>query len=116
MIFLYFFFLFLEIDELLKKSLYQGLLFKLTKEKSTTILPISASSLYTAYILPSRPRDGGMEVDIKKSSWKKLQKFLKVMEKSGLLKVKEQRGESTITSINWSHPRSALICLIFYRY
>ncbi|CAO3615572.1 unnamed protein product [Cunninghamella echinulata] len=93
-----------EIDELLKKSLYQGLLFKLTKEKATSILPISASSLYTAYILPSRPRDGGMEVDIKKSSWKKLQKFLKVMEKSGLLKVKEQRGESSVTSINWSHP------------
>ncbi|KAI8340097.1 hypothetical protein BC941DRAFT_419368 [Chlamydoabsidia padenii] len=93
-----------EIDDLLKQSLYQGLLFKLTPEKMTSILPISVSSLYTAYILPSRPRHGGLEVDIKKSSWKKVQKFLKTMEKAGLLKLKEQRGETTVSSINWSHP------------
>ncbi|KAI8096873.1 uncharacterized protein BX664DRAFT_377996 [Halteromyces radiatus] len=93
-----------EIDDLLKESLYQGLLFKLTPEKGTSVLPISASSLYTAYILPSRPRRGGLEVDIKKSSWKKVQKFLKTMEKTGLLKLKEQRGETNVTTINWSHP------------
>ncbi|ORZ10863.1 hypothetical protein BCR42DRAFT_333177 [Absidia repens] len=93
-----------EIDDLLKDSLYQGLLFKLTPEKTTTVLPLSVSSLYTAYILPSRPRRGGLEVDIKKSSWKKVQKFLKTMEKSGLLKLKEHRGETNVTSINWSHP------------
>ncbi|CAO3585977.1 unnamed protein product [Absidia cylindrospora] len=93
-----------EIDDLLKDSLYQGLLFKLTPEKTTTVLPLSVSSLYTAYILPSRPRRGGLEVDIKKSSWKKVQKFLKTMEKSGVLKLKEHRGETNVTSINWSHP------------
>lgn len=53
--------------------------------------------------MPSRPV-GAEAADIKKSSWKKLQKFLKVIEKSGLLKTKEQRGETMIMSIQWSHP------------
>ncbi|ORX50552.1 hypothetical protein DM01DRAFT_1096375 [Hesseltinella vesiculosa] len=92
-----------EIDDILKEALVQGLLYKLTKEKAIDILPISTSSLYTAYILPSRPRGMDPDVDIKKSSWKKVQKFIKAMEKLGMLKVKEQRGESNVTSINWSH-------------
>lgn len=64
---------------------------------------MSASSFYSAYIMPCRPV-GAEAADIKKSSWKKLQKFLKTMEKTGLLKIKEQRGEVVITSVNWSHP------------
>lgn len=54
--------------------------------------------------MPCRPIDVGTEVDIKKSSWKKLQKFLKAMEKAGLLKTKEQRGETMVISVNFSHP------------
>lgn len=73
-------------------------------DNATSVLPISGSSLYSAYIMPCRPIEVGPEVDIKKSSWKKLQKFLKTMEKSGLLKTKEQRGETMITSVNFSHP------------
>ncbi|KAI7906394.1 uncharacterized protein BX663DRAFT_427508 [Cokeromyces recurvatus] len=93
-----------KIDEWLKKSLYQALIYKIKAENISTILPISASSFYSAYIMPCRPADIGTEVDIKKSSWKKLQKFLKTMEKSGLLKTKEQRGETMIISVNYSHP------------
>ncbi|KAI8989353.1 hypothetical protein BDB01DRAFT_718788 [Pilobolus umbonatus] len=93
-----------EIDEWLKKSLYHALVFKLSKEKASSVLPISASSFYSAYVMSSRPADIGPEIDIKKSSWKKLQKFIKTEEKSGLLKTKEQRGETMIMSINWSHP------------
>jgi translation initiation factor 2D len=54
--------------------------------------------------MPCRPLDVGAEIDIKKSSWKKLQKFLKAMDKAGLLKTKEQRGETMLISVNWSHP------------
>lgn len=72
-------------------------------DNATNVLPLSASSLYSAYIMPCRPLDVGTEVDIKKSSWKKLQKFLKAMEKFGLLKTKEQRGETMIISVNWTH-------------
>ncbi|KAG0177515.1 hypothetical protein DFQ29_004745 [Apophysomyces sp. BC1021] len=92
-----------EIDDLLKKSLYQALQFKMTPENAPTVLPLSVSNFYSAYILPSRPIDAGSEVDVKKSSWKKVQKFLKVMEKSGILKLKDQRGETLVTSVDWSH-------------
>lgn len=54
--------------------------------------------------MPCRPVDVGSEIDIKKSSWKKLQKFLKAMDKAGLLKTKEQRGETMVMSVNYSHP------------
>ncbi|KAG0779657.1 hypothetical protein G6F22_010513 [Rhizopus arrhizus] len=91
-----------EIDDILKTSLYHALVYKITPDNNT-IFPISASSFYSAYIMPSRPV-GAEAADIKKSSWKKLQKFLKVIEKSGLLKTKEQRGETMIMSIQWSHP------------
>ncbi|KAI9473486.1 MAG: hypothetical protein EXX96DRAFT_488456 [Benjaminiella poitrasii] len=93
-----------EIDDWLKKSLYQALVYNIKADNISSVLPLSASSLYSAYIMPCRPVDIGTEVDIKKSSWKKLQKFLKTMEKSSLLKIKEQRGETMITSVNFSHP------------
>jgi translation initiation factor 2D len=93
-----------EIDEWLKKSLYHCLVYKIKAENASSVLPISASSLYSAYIMPCRPTDVGTEIDIKKSSWKKLQKFLKAMEKAGLLKTKEQRGETMLISVNYSHP------------
>lgn len=54
--------------------------------------------------MPCRPLDVGTEIDIKKSSWKKLQKFLKAMDKAGVLKTKEQRGETMVISVNWSNP------------
>lgn len=88
----------------MKKSLYQALVYKIKAENAATVLPLSASSLYSAYIMPCRPLDVGAEIDIKKSSWKKLQKFLKAMDKSGLLKTKEQRGETILISVNWSYP------------
>ncbi|KAI9275983.1 hypothetical protein BY458DRAFT_489044 [Sporodiniella umbellata] len=70
---------------------------------NTNVFPVSASSFYSAYVMPSRPI-GAEAVDIKRSSWKKLQKFMKAVEKTGLLKTKEQRGELVITSVQWSHP------------
>ena len=96
---------FLEVDEVLKQALLQALLFKMTPEKTNTQLPISASALYTSYILPCRPRGRGSDADIKQSTWKKLQKFLKAMDKAQILKIKDQRGETSVTSVNFSHPR-----------
>ncbi|CAO0798618.1 unnamed protein product [Mucor circinelloides] len=93
-----------EIDEWLKKSLYHALVFKIKSENASSVLPLSASSIYSAYIMPCRPLDVGSEIDIKKSSWKKLQKFLKAMDKAGLIKTKEQRGETMVVSVNYSHP------------
>ncbi|KAI9489297.1 hypothetical protein BDB00DRAFT_981244 [Zychaea mexicana] len=92
-----------EVDSVLHAALLQALKFKITSENSQSHLPISASTLYSTYILPCRPRGRGSDADIKGSSWKKVQKFLKAMEKTKLLKVKEQRGEMMVTSVNWMH-------------
>ncbi|KAL1916842.1 uncharacterized protein VTP21DRAFT_5546 [Calcarisporiella thermophila] len=89
-----------EIDRLLREAFYQALLFKLTPENATELLPMPASTLYSAYILPSR---SDQEVDVKRSSYKKMAKFLKAMDKSGVVKVKEQRGESYLMSVHWKH-------------
>jgi translation initiation factor 2D len=97
-----------EIDAYLSAALYQALA---TIGSSGT--PISASSLYSGHVLPSRPasipahlRD---DVVIGKSSWKKLAKWMKLIEKEGLIKAKEGRGgEITITTIHAEHPSIAL--------
>ncbi|KAI9276194.1 hypothetical protein BC943DRAFT_364395 [Umbelopsis sp. AD052] len=92
-----------DIDQLVKDTFYQALVYKLTKGHSPELLPMSASTLYSTYMLPSRPLVNGSEVDVKKSSWKKMQKFLKDMEKAGVCKLKDRKGETHVVSINWSH-------------
>lgn len=97
-----------EIDGFLNAALYQALA---TIGSQGT--PLSASSLYSGYVLPSRPASIPLqqrdEVVIGKSSWKKLAKWMKTVEKEGLIKAKEGRGgEITITTIHAEHPSIAL--------
>jgi translation initiation factor 2D len=84
-----------EISTLLTLSLLQSL-------QSPPSLPIPASLLYSAHILPNRPsyipvgnRD---EVVIAKSDWKKLGKWMKEVSKDGLIKIKETKGEVIVIS------------------
>jgi translation initiation factor 2D len=84
-----------EISTLLTLSLLQSL-------QSPPSLPIPASLLYSAHILPNRPsyipvgnRD---EVVISKSDWKKLGKWMKEVSKDGLIKIKETKGEVILIS------------------
>lgn len=86
-----------EISSLLSTSLIQAL-----SNFPTSLLPIPASQLYSNYVLPARPayippqqRD---EVVIGKSEWKKLTKWMKEVSKDGLVKIKESKGEVTITA------------------
>ncbi|CAG8682708.1 12277_t:CDS:2 [Funneliformis mosseae] len=59
-------------------------------------------------MLPCRPVGTENEVDIKKSSYKKVSKFLKAMEKKGVIKIKESNqkfrcistSQTTETEIN----------------
>lgn len=93
-----------QIDAYLNSALYQAL-----GQLGTSGTPISASSLYSAHVLPCRPASIPVEqrddVVISKSSWKKLAKWIKVVEKEGLVKAKEGRGgEITITVIHAEHP------------
>ncbi|KAJ1956853.1 hypothetical protein IWQ62_005210 [Dispira parvispora] len=53
--------------------------------------------------MASRPV--GIQLDVKKSTFKKLAKFFKVMEKKGILKTKDIKGGDTVvTSVNHQHP------------
>ncbi|RGB40209.1 hypothetical protein C1646_688267 [Rhizophagus diaphanus] len=86
-----------EVDKLLQDSFYQALIEKLTP---ATPLPMSTSQFYSAYLLPCRPIGTENEVDVKKSSYKKVAKFLSAMEKKGIIKMK---GDSTLIHVDWNH-------------
>ncbi|KAJ3325718.1 Eukaryotic translation initiation factor 2D [Boothiomyces sp. JEL0866] len=66
------------------------------------LLPVSSTIFYSNHVLPNRPE--GTTLEIKKSSFKKWTKFLKSMEKKGLIKTKEKSGELFVTSIIRNHP------------
>ncbi|XP_061716770.1 eukaryotic translation initiation factor 2D [Cydia pomonella] len=67
-------------------------------------LPLLSSLLYRNYLLPLCPPDRTM--DIKKSSYKKVGKFLEAMQKEGYLQVREvEKGVDAVTALNALHPR-----------
>ncbi|KAG0256018.1 hypothetical protein DFQ27_005962 [Actinomortierella ambigua] len=94
-----------EVDKFLHNALLQALKFKLTEAQAKELLPMKSSILYDSYILPCRARGRASEADIKRSSWKKVAKWLKVVEKQGLIKCKEMKGELVLTAVSWQHPQ-----------
>ncbi|KAG0260721.1 hypothetical protein BG011_001670 [Mortierella polycephala] len=93
-----------EVDKSLQEALLQVLKFKVTENVSKELLPMNASTLYSSYVLPNRARGRAADADIKKSSWKKLAKWLKAVEKQDLIKCKEIKGDLFLLSVNWNHP------------
>ncbi|AQK71774.1 Ligatin [Zea mays] len=89
-----------EIDSLLDKCLLQAL-YTSIKEKD---LPMPGSTLWANHILPNRPP--GVTIDIKKSSHKKLSKWLQSKSSSGLISAKEDKykKEVVLLAINHKHP------------
>jgi translation initiation factor 2D len=65
---------------------------------------MSSSTFYSAHILPSRPAslEKGSDL-VKRSSYKKVSKFLQAAEKQGLLKLKDFKGDLNILSVNATH-------------
>ncbi|KAF9316595.1 hypothetical protein BG003_001782 [Podila horticola] len=94
-----------EVDQALSEALLQVLKFKITEANSKELLPMNASTLYSSYVLPNRSRGRAGEADIKKSSWKKLAKWLKAAEKQDLVKCKEIKGELFLLGVSWNHPQ-----------
>ncbi|KAG0332339.1 hypothetical protein BG004_001295 [Podila humilis] len=95
-----------EVDQALSEALLQVLKFKIVEGNAKELLPMNASTLYSSYVLPNRssgPRSA--EADIKKSSWKKLAKWLKAVEKQDLIKCKEIKGDLFLLGVNWNHPQ-----------
>ncbi|MCD7469107.1 hypothetical protein HAX54_007903 [Datura stramonium] len=89
-----------EVDALLDKCLLQAL-YTTIKEKD---LPIPGSILWSSHVLPCRPP--GITLDIKKSSHKKLSKWLQAKASGGLISVKEDKHKKEVIlfSVNRNHP------------
>lgn len=65
-------------------------------------VPILTSNFYRLHMVPACP--DGASLDIKKSTYKKLSKFLNAMAKKNLIAVKEfPKGIENITAVNWEH-------------
>ncbi|KAJ1963173.1 hypothetical protein GGI12_002208 [Dipsacomyces acuminosporus] len=90
-----------EMDALLMEALKQVMATVLDEKNASSLLPINSSTAYSNYMVHNAPH--GVDLDIKKSTYKKLAKFLKAAEKHGLLKLKDIRGESHIKSFDWKH-------------
>ncbi|KAF3787587.1 Eukaryotic translation initiation factor 2D [Nymphaea thermarum] len=89
-----------EIDILLDKCLLQAL-HATIKDKD---LPMSGSALWSSHVLPCRP--AGVTLDIKRSSHKKLSKWLQSKSSAGLISAKEDKHkkEVVLISVNRTHP------------
>lgn len=92
-----------DVDALLDKCLLQAF-YTTLKDKD---LPIAGSTLWANHVLPCRPP--GIVLDIKKSSHKKLSKWLQSKTSEGLISSKEDKHkkEIMILSINRKHPEYA---------
>ncbi|WOG84533.1 hypothetical protein DCAR_0103717 [Daucus carota subsp. sativus] len=88
-----------EVDTLLDKCLLQAL-HTTVKDKD---LPMPGSTLWSNHVLPCRPE--GITLDIKKSSYKKLSKWLQSKSSLGLISVKEDKHkkETTLVGVNRKH-------------
>ncbi|GJP32236.1 hypothetical protein CLOM_g16830 [Closterium sp. NIES-68] len=89
-----------QMDDLLDRCLLQALSVSI----KPTHLPLGASSLWSNHVLPCRPP--GTTVDIKRSSHKKLSKWLHAKAVDGLISGKEDkhRKEFILSAINYRHP------------
>ncbi|XP_045832360.1 eukaryotic translation initiation factor 2D [Trifolium pratense] len=89
-----------DVDLLLDKCLLQALHTTLKDNKD---LPIPGSTLWSNHVLPCRP--SGITLDIKKSSHKKLSKWLQAKASSGLISVKEDKHKKEVVlfSVNRKH-------------
>ncbi|XP_039006249.1 eukaryotic translation initiation factor 2D-like [Hibiscus syriacus] len=89
-----------DVDSHLDRCLLQAL-HTTVKDKD---LPIPGSALWSNHVLPCRP--SGITLDIKKSSHKKLSKWLQAKSSTGLIAVKEDKykKEAMLISVNRGHP------------
>ncbi|XP_043572547.1 eukaryotic translation initiation factor 2D isoform X1 [Chiloscyllium plagiosum] len=87
-----------QMDELLLQCFLHALKFKVKKAD----LPLLTSTFLKVHVYPCCPE--GQQLDIKKSSYKKLSKFLLTMQQRQILQMKElSKGVESITGVNWKH-------------
>ncbi|KAF4909649.1 Translation machinery-associated protein 64 [Colletotrichum fructicola] len=99
-----------EIDEAFRKSF----LFGIHQHKSSNsppnyglVFPLSQSYVMSTLIqpfLPAHTPQQAQQLQIKKTSWKNIKKFIKSLDKEGLLKSKEKGQETVVTEVKFENP------------
>ncbi|GAA5827820.1 hypothetical protein JCM11251_007689 [Rhodosporidiobolus azoricus] len=110
-----------DVDLILLRALCLVIRTTLSSPTSSALFPMSSSTLYSSHILPSRPALSqsplSTTAEVKKSSWKKLDKFVKEVSAAqggkkgkdggkwaGLVQAKEVRGDWVVLGVNREHP------------
>ena len=89
-------------NKLIENAFLQAL--KTTAKKLE--LPLLTSTFFRQHMLPACPTEIGGPIDLKKSSYKKLNKFLLKMIEEEIITVKEQKkGVEVITEVNYNHDK-----------
>ncbi|XP_058396166.1 eukaryotic translation initiation factor 2D isoform X1 [Diceros bicornis minor] len=89
-----------QMDELLQQCFLQALKCRVRKAD----LPLLTSTLLGSHMFSCCPE--GRQLDIKKSSFKKLSQFLQQMQQEHIIQVKElSKGVESIVAVDWKHPR-----------
>ncbi|XP_057584550.1 eukaryotic translation initiation factor 2D isoform X3 [Hippopotamus amphibius kiboko] len=89
-----------QMDELLQRCFLHALKCRVKKAD----LPLLTSSLLGSHMFSCCPE--GRQLDIKKSSYKKLSKFLQHMQQEQIIQVQElSKGVESIVAVDWKHPR-----------
>ncbi|XP_015424893.1 PREDICTED: eukaryotic translation initiation factor 2D isoform X4 [Myotis davidii] len=89
-----------QMDELLQQCFLHALKCRIKK----TDFPLLTSTFLGSHVFSCCPE--GRQLDIKKSSYKKLSKFLQQMQQEQIIQVKElSKGVESIVAVDWKHPR-----------
>ncbi|KAL6941380.1 hypothetical protein ACO0RG_002510 [Hanseniaspora osmophila] len=100
-----------EVDEILTRAMY----YTLTND-STLTLPITSSQFISNHININLPKKiTPSMVNVKKSSYKKTSKLLKVWEKEGFMKLKSKGGDFVITNVAAKKDKPELQTFISYQ-
>jgi len=90
-------------DETMEDLLYTSFLKAVKTTAKNIELPILTSNFYRIHMVSACP--DGKTLDVKKSKYKKISKFLQELVVLQLIKVEElNKGIESIVEINWGHP------------
>ncbi|KAG8518108.1 Eukaryotic translation initiation factor 2D [Galemys pyrenaicus] len=89
-----------QMDELLQQCFLHALKSRVRKAD----LPLLTSTLLGSHMFSCCPE--GRQLDVKRSNYKKLSKFLQHMQQEHIIQVKElSKGVESIVAVDWKHPR-----------
>ncbi|XP_075385676.1 eukaryotic translation initiation factor 2D isoform X1 [Tenrec ecaudatus] len=90
--------------------LQQCFLLALKSRVKKADLPLLTSTFLGSHMFSCCPE--GQQLDIKKSSYRKLSKFLQHMQREQIVQVKElSKGVESIVAVDWKHPRITSLVL-----